>query len=47
MCAARLANMKRGDNQHASIDATSQSNAATLLNVSRPSVQRAAQVIRD
>lgn len=45
MVAAKLANMKRGDNQHASIDATSQSQAAELLNVSRGSVQRAGDVL--
>ena len=41
MIAERLANMKRGDNQHAQICATSQAEAAKLLNVSRRSVQRA------
>jgi hypothetical protein len=37
MVAAKLANMARGDNQHASIEATSQSAAAELLNISRRS----------
>ena len=41
MVGARLANMKRGDNQHAQICATSQAEAAKLLNVSRRSVQHA------
>ena len=31
--AARLANMRQGDNQHSSIDPTSQSQAAAMLNV--------------
>jgi hypothetical protein len=56
MVAARVANMPQygdGSNQHqkrvASIDATqppvSQTRAAEMLNVSRPSVQRAKKVI--
>lgn len=46
MCAARLATMGEGrPNKTASIDAVSQPRAAEMLNVSRPSVQRAAQVI--
>jgi len=50
MIAARMANIALGDNQHtlqgASIDAPiSQTEAASLLNVSRPSVQRARQVL--
>jgi N6-adenosine-specific RNA methylase IME4 len=49
MIAAKLANLKKSDNQFtmvASIDATiTQEQAAELLNVSRPSVQRARQVI--
>lgn len=47
MVAARLATLERGANQHkdASIDAPSQSSAASLLNVSRPSVQRARVVL--
>lgn len=46
MCAARLANMGEGrPNKTASIDAVTQPQAAAMLNVSRPSVQRAAQVI--
>lgn len=44
MIAADLASMKRGDNQHASKEATSQAKAAQLMNASRPSVQRAAKV---
>jgi DNA-binding transcriptional regulator YdaS (Cro superfamily) len=44
MVAAKLANMARGDNQHASIEATSQSAAAELLNISRSAVQRATTV---
>ena len=48
MCAARLADMRQGERTDlASIDAMSQPEAATLLNVSRPSVQRAAQVQQD
>jgi hypothetical protein len=45
MVAANLANLERGDNQHASEEATSQSDAADLLNVSRSGVQRAQKVI--
>jgi hypothetical protein len=44
MVAAGIANMKRGDNQHASIEATSQENAAQLLNTSRSNIQRANKV---
>jgi hypothetical protein len=44
MVAAKLANLERGDNQHAQICATSQDDAADLLNVSRRSVQTAKQV---
>lgn len=48
MVANRIANMRRGDNQHASIEATSQSEAADeVLNVSRSAVQRAATVVRE
>ena len=51
MVAARMANLKQGDNQYkvdASIEAsTSQADAAELLNVSRSSVQRAVAVQRD
>ena len=47
MVANRIANMRRGDNQHASIEATSQSEAAEMLNVSRSAVQRAATVVRE
>ena len=39
--AAKLATMKRGDNQHAPNGATSQGDAAKALNVSRSAVQRA------
>lgn len=46
MVAARLANMRQGARTDlASIDATSQTEAAELLNVLRPSVQRARTVI--
>lgn len=45
MVAARLATLPKGANQHASIDAPSQAQAADLLNVSRPSVQRAREVL--
>ena len=45
MIAARLANMQEGrPRKTASFDAVSQSDAATMLNVSRPSVQRAKAV---
>lgn len=44
MVAARLATMKRGDNQHTEISATSQSAAATTLSVSPDSVQFARKV---
>lgn len=45
MVAAKLANMKQGARTDiASIDATSQTAAAEMLNVSRPSVQRAREV---
>ena len=44
MVAGKLANMKRGDNQHAQICATSQSDAAEMLSIServgRPLVAR-------
>lgn len=48
MVAAKLANLKRGDNQHtevAEISATSQTGAAEMLNVSRGSVQHARKVL--
>lgn len=45
LVAARLATLPKGANQHASIDAPSQAQAADLLNVSRPSVQRAREVL--
>jgi hypothetical protein len=48
MVAAGIANLKRGDNQHKnedrSIDLSSQKEAASLLNVSVPSVKRAKAV---
>lgn len=44
MAAARMARLQKGANQHASIDACSQQDAADVLNVSRPSVQRARKV---
>lgn len=47
MIAAKVATMRRGDNQHAQISATSQTEAAALFNVSRGSVQNAAAVRRD
>jgi hypothetical protein len=43
--AARIASLKRGDNQHAPIGGTSQAQAAILLNVSRRGVQRARKLI--
>lgn len=45
MVAARLATLRKGANQHASIEAPTQTQAAELLNVSRPSVQRAREVL--
>lgn len=47
LVAGKLANLERGANQHASIDASTvtQTQAAELLNVSRPSVQRAREVL--
>lgn len=44
MVAVEIANMKKGDNQHASIEATSQTKAAKQVGVSRSSVQRGTQV---
>lgn len=44
MVADKVANMVVGDNQHASIEATSQTDAALALNVSRSAVQRAHKV---
>jgi N6-adenosine-specific RNA methylase IME4/ParB-like chromosome segregation protein Spo0J len=44
MVAARLATLRRGDNQHAQICAPSQSDAADMLNVGRRSVQYAREV---
>lgn len=48
MIAARMATLPKGvrsDRQDASIEAPTQNNAAELLHVSRPSVQRAKQII--
>lgn len=47
MAAAKFATLKQGDNQHRSIDLTSQTAAAAALNVSVPSLKRAAKVQRD
>jgi hypothetical protein len=44
MVAAKLATLKRGDNQHSPIGETSQAEAAELLNVGKRSVERAAEV---
>src|SRR6516165_3256855 len=44
MVAARLATLRRGDNQHSPIGETSQARAAALLNVGKRSVERAADV---
>jgi N6-adenosine-specific RNA methylase IME4 len=44
MVAAKLATMKRGDNQHSPIGETSQARAAELLNVGKRSVERAHDV---
>jgi hypothetical protein len=45
MVAAKLATLKRGDNQHSPIGETSQATAAELLNVGKRSVERARKVI--
>jgi hypothetical protein len=45
MCAARLANLERGDNQHTQICGTSQGSAAQLFNVSERSVSSARAVL--
>jgi hypothetical protein len=45
MVAAKIATLERGDKQHSSIELTSQSEAADLLNVGRASVQRAKLVL--
>jgi hypothetical protein len=46
MVAAKLANMRQGARTDlASIEATSQSDAAEMLNVSRAGVQRAREVL--
>ncbi len=44
MVAAKIASLPKGANQHASIDAPSQADAAEMLNISRMSVQRARKV---
>jgi N6-adenosine-specific RNA methylase IME4/ParB-like chromosome segregation protein Spo0J len=44
MVAAKLATLKRGDNQHSPIGETSQARAAELLNVGKRSVERAHDV---
>jgi N6-adenosine-specific RNA methylase IME4 len=44
MVAAKLATLKRGDNQHSPIGETSQAEAAQLLNVGKRSVERAKEV---
>jgi hypothetical protein len=44
MVAAKLATLRRGDNQHSPIGETSQAKAAELLNVGKRSVERAAIV---
>lgn len=45
MIAAKIATLSKGTNQHASIEAPSQSAAAEMLNVGRASVQRAREVV--
>ncbi len=45
MCAARLASLTRGDNQHTPIGGTSQADAAEMFNVSERSVSRAKTVL--
>ena len=47
LIAAKLANMTRGSNQHAPIGATSNAQAAVLLNVGHGTVERAKQVLRE
>jgi N6-adenosine-specific RNA methylase IME4 len=44
MVAAKLATLRRGDNQHSPIGETSQAKAASLLNVGKRSVERASEV---
>src|SRR5262249_13857461 len=44
MVAAKLATLRRGDNQHSPIGETSQARAAEILNVGKRSVERAAEV---
>jgi ParB-like chromosome segregation protein Spo0J len=45
MVAAKLATLRRGDNQHSPIGEPSQAKAAELLNVGKRSVERAREVI--
>lgn len=45
MVAAKIATLPKGANQHASIEAPTQTEAAELLNVSRAGVQRAREVL--
>jgi predicted HTH domain antitoxin len=45
MVGARIARLKRGDNQHSSIELTSQSETAELLNVGVASIKRAKKVL--
>jgi hypothetical protein len=47
MLAAKLATLAKGDNQHTAIAASSQAEAAELVNVSVDSVQRARRVLAD
>ncbi len=47
MAATRIATLRHGANQHASIEASSQSDAAESLGVGRSSVQRARKVIEE
>jgi ParB-like chromosome segregation protein Spo0J len=47
MVAAKLATLKRGDNQHAPNGGTTQARAAGLLNVSKRGIQRARSLIED
>src|SRR5262245_17601140 len=44
MVAAKLATLRRGDNQHSPIGETSQARAAELLNIGKRSVERAREV---
>ena len=47
MVAAKLATLRRGDNQHSPVGETSQAQAAELLNVGKRSVERAKEVRED